>query len=67
MVPRHRIPRLRFNPSADFPRAEVMLRSACRPPSPEEIYFDALLYNRLMAIRESRGVWARIRRFLWGA
>jgi hypothetical protein len=67
MVPNNRVQRVRFNPLVDRPRSEVMLLSAFRPPSPEEIRFDALLYERRMSLRGTgRGLWSRIWQFVRG-
>jgi hypothetical protein len=46
----------------------MTLPSACQPPpSPEEIWFHALLNERLATLqRERRSLWSKIWRFFWG-
>jgi hypothetical protein len=73
MIPYHRIPPVRFNSDrldqpGNFGRLGlVLLLADPRSPSPEEIRFDALLYERQTALRDARrGLWSKIWRFLWG-
>ena len=73
MVPNNRIHGFWFNssqlnPPPDFASFPMTQRSAYRPPpSPEEIRFQALLQERLTALRHSRrGLWSRFWCFVWG-